>query len=56
MPKNSDTNTANDPESGGKAVLELIRDMEHDEAREAKAGQPAFDFTPLRKTLGLEGE
>ena len=26
------------------------------EGREAKAGQPAFDFTPLRKTLGLEGE
>jgi hypothetical protein len=26
------------------------------DAREAKAGQPAFDFTPLRKTLGLEGE
>ena len=43
-------------ESGRKAVLELIRDMEHGEAREAKAGQPAFDFTPLRKTLGLEGE
>ena len=101
MPKNSDTNTANDREIrrrlcadvlGGnerwhsesdrrrakryyfesssaseadeseisgflrKAVLELIRDMEHGEAREAKAGQPAFDFTPLRKTLGLEGE
>ncbi|MGD0774580.1 MAG: hypothetical protein ABSC05_17345 [Candidatus Solibacter sp.] len=40
--------------SGRKAVLDLIREMEHDEAREAKAGQPAFDFTPLRKTLGLE--
>jgi len=39
--------------SGRKAVLELIRDMEHGEAREAKQGQPAFDFTPLRKTLGL---
>ena len=43
-------------ESGRKAVLALIRDMEHGEAREAKAGQPAFDFTPLRKTLGLEEE
>jgi hypothetical protein len=43
-------------ESGRLAVLELIRDMEHDEARGAKQGQPAFDFTPLRKTLGLEGE
>jgi hypothetical protein len=42
--------------SGRLAVLELIRDMEHDEAREAKAGRPAFDFTPLRKTLGLEGK
>jgi hypothetical protein len=40
--------------SGRKAVLDLIREMEHGEAREAKAGQPAFDFTPLRKTLGLE--
>ena len=42
--------------SGRQAVLELIRDMEHGEAREAKAGRPAFDFTPLRKTLGLEGK
>ena len=43
-------------ESGRSAVLELIRDMEHGEARGAKQGQPAFDFTALRKTLGLEGE
>jgi len=42
--------------SGRRAVLELIRDMEHGEARGAKQGQPAFDFTALRKTLGLEGE
>jgi hypothetical protein len=42
--------------SGRQAVLALIRDMEHGEAREAKAGQPAFDFSPLRKTLGLEEE
>jgi hypothetical protein len=41
-------------ESGRKAVLHLIRDMEHGEARGAKEGQPAFDFRPLRKTLGLE--
>jgi hypothetical protein len=40
--------------SGRQAVLELIRDMEHHEAREAKSGQAAFDFTLLRKTLGLE--
>jgi hypothetical protein len=40
--------------SGRKAVVELIRDMEHGEAREAKAGRPAFDFSALRKTLGLE--
>jgi hypothetical protein len=42
--------------AGRQAVLELIRDMEHDEAREARQGQPAFDFTGLRKTLGLEEE
>jgi hypothetical protein len=54
MPKNPGANTANDPESGRKAVLDLIRDMEHAEAHEAKAGQPACDFTPLRKALGLE--
>jgi hypothetical protein len=40
--------------SGRKAVLDLIREMEHGERREAKAGHPAFDFTDLRKTLGLE--
>jgi hypothetical protein len=40
--------------AGRKAVLDLIRDFEHGEAREAKAGQPAFDFRPMRKTLGLE--
>jgi hypothetical protein len=40
--------------SGRKAVLDLIRDFEHGEAREAKAGQPAFDLRPMRKTLGLE--
>jgi hypothetical protein len=43
-------------QAGRKAVLELIRDMEHNEARGAKEGQPAFDFTPIRKTLGLEEE
>jgi hypothetical protein len=37
-------------------VLALIRDMEHGEARGAKEGDLAFDFTPLRKTLGLEEE
>ena len=42
--------------SGRKAVLALIRDMERDEAHEAKAGQPAFDFTPLRRVLGLEND
>jgi hypothetical protein len=40
--------------SGRKAVIDLIREMERSEAREAKAGQSAFDFTPLRKNLGLE--
>ena len=38
--------------SGRKAVLDLIRDMEHDEAREAKAGQPAFDFTAAAQDPG----
>jgi hypothetical protein len=40
--------------AGRKAVLDLIRDMEHGEARGAKQGDLAFDFTPLRKTLGLD--
>ncbi len=40
-------------ESGRQAVRELIRDMEAGEARGAKQGQPAFDFTWLRETLGL---
>ena len=40
--------------AGRTAVLELIRDMENDEAREAKAGHPAFDFSVLRRELGLE--
>ena len=40
--------------AGREAVLDLIRDFEHHEAREAKAGQPAFDFRPIRRTLGLE--
>ena len=42
--------------SGRKAVLDLIREMEHGEARGAKEGQPAFDFTTIRTTLGLEEE
>jgi hypothetical protein len=41
-------------ETGRKAVLDLIRDFEHHETREAKGGQPAFDFRPIRRTLGLE--
>jgi len=41
-------------QSGRKAVLDLIRDMEHHEARGAKQGDLAFDFTPIRKTLGLD--
>jgi hypothetical protein len=42
--------------AGRATVLELIRDMEKSEAREAKAGQPAFDFSILRRQLGLEAE
>jgi hypothetical protein len=40
--------------SGRQAVLDLIRDMERDETRQARAGEPAFDFTALRQALGLE--
>jgi hypothetical protein len=40
--------------SGRKAVLDLIRNMENGEARRAKGGELAFDFTPIRKTLGLD--
>jgi hypothetical protein len=35
-------------------MLKVIRDMERDEAREAKTGQLAFDFSALRRSLGLE--
>jgi hypothetical protein len=40
--------------SGRRAVIDLIRDMERHENREAKSSQTAFDFGPLRKTLGVE--
>ncbi len=40
--------------SGRNTVLDLIRSMENGEARRAKDGELAFDFTPIRKTLGLE--
>ncbi|HXK06002.1 MAG TPA: hypothetical protein VMS37_26615, partial [Verrucomicrobiae bacterium] len=40
--------------AGRRAVLDLIRMMENGEARRAKEGDAAFDFTPLRKELGLE--
>ena len=40
--------------AGRKAVDGLIRHMERDEARESRAGQPAFNFQALRKALGLE--
>jgi Protein of unknown function (DUF2384) len=42
--------------AGRAAVLDLIRDMENGEAREAKSGQPTFDFSILRRELGLEAE
>jgi hypothetical protein len=43
-------------EAGRRAVLELIRTMENLEEKERKDGRAAFDFTPLRRTLGLERE
>jgi len=43
-------------EAGRRAVVELIRMMENGEERKRKLGHGAFDFTPLRRTLGLEGE
>jgi hypothetical protein len=40
-------------EVGRQAVDELLRDMENSEERSRKRGEPAFDFTPVRKDLGL---
>jgi hypothetical protein len=38
----------------GKAAVEaLLRDFENTEDRERQRGKPAFDFSGLRKTLGL---
>jgi hypothetical protein len=39
---------------GRKAVDDLIRMMENGEERERREGRPAFDFSPVRKALGLE--
>jgi len=39
---------------GRKAVDDLLRMMENGEERERRSGKPAFDFSPIRKTLGLE--
>jgi len=40
-------------EVGRRAVEELLRDFENHEERARKQGEPAFDFGPLRKELGL---
>lgn len=40
--------------SGRKAVDDLLRMMENGEARGAKQGGAAFDFTTVRRSLGLE--
>ena len=40
-------------ETGRRAVHELLRDMENREERARKHGNTAFDFTPIRKELGL---
>ena len=42
--------------AGRLAVLELIRDIEHDEEYQDQAGLPAYDCTSLRRILGLEGK
>ncbi|SPE35390.1 putative SEC-C motif domain protein [Candidatus Sulfopaludibacter sp. SbA6] len=39
---------------GRKAVDDILRMMENREERERREGRPAFDFSPVRKTLGLE--
>jgi hypothetical protein len=38
---------------GRRKVEELLRTMENGEARERKRGGAAFDFTPIRESLGL---
>jgi hypothetical protein len=40
-------------ETGRRALDDLLRDMENLEERARRSGQPAFDFGPLRKELGL---
>jgi hypothetical protein len=40
--------------AGRKAVEDLLRDCENGEERERKRGRAAFDFTPIRKDLGLD--
>jgi hypothetical protein len=40
-------------EVGRRAVDDLLRDMENSEERGRKRGDPAFDFSPIRKELGL---
>ncbi len=39
---------------GRKAVEDLIRMMENGEERQRKTGGAAFDFSPIRRTLGLD--
>ena len=42
--------------AGRQAVISLLREMEQDEARAAKRGDPAFDFGIIRQALGLPTE
>jgi hypothetical protein len=42
-------------EVGRRAVEDLIRMMENGEERQRQEGGAAFDFAPIRKTLGLDG-
>jgi len=43
-------------EAGRAAVLDLIRMFENGEARMAREGGSAFDFTPTRRELGLQDD
>jgi hypothetical protein len=41
-------------EVGRRLLEEMLRDMENGEDRERQQGGAAFDFTPIRKTLGMD--
>jgi len=41
-------------EVGRRQLEEMLRDMENGEDRERQRGGAAFDFTPIRKTFGMD--